>query len=95
MNFNLFQAQIENKMSTIDNVIEMLTNIIGNDAPPGVEDAQPSEETPRYRKGNSESDHSLNDKSSNDDSEPEKLKTKVIESMRQRSRAKEETVGYV
>lgn len=93
------QAQIENKMSTIDNVIEMLTNIIGNDAPPGVDDPEDDAEKGKKRKkdarkrrkrSNSSDDqeNSAGD-SSNDD---EKLKTKVIESIKQRSKAKEETV---
>lgn len=72
-------------MATIDNVIEMLTNIIGVDAPPGV-DPEDSGAMHRDRKISGGAD------SSNDDSEPEKLKTKVIESMKQRSKAKEASV---
>lgn len=93
------QSQIEKKMSTIDNVIEMLTNIIGVDAPPGVdpEDAGDGGEKKKRakrdgKKRNKRSDDENSDhvSSNDDDSEPEKLKTKVIESMKQRSKAKEE-----
>lgn len=77
-------------MSTIDNVIEMLTNIIGVDAPPGVEPEEDSAEPGGERKRRNKKNNAGNE-SSNDDSEPEKLKSKVIESMKQRSRAKEET----
>lgn len=99
------QAQIENKMSTIDNVIEMLTNIIGKDAPepppPGHEEdmLMGGESKKRKKEGGSKKrrkksvssdNHSSGQSSNDEDSESEKLKTKVIESMKQRSRAKEE-----
>lgn len=81
-------------MSTIDNVIEMLTNIIGKEPdPPGVERTKKKEGKKRRKKSassSSSSGSSNEDQEEDDDSEPEKLKTKVIESMKQRSRAKEE-----
>lgn len=85
-------------MSTIENVIEMLTNIIGNDAPPGVDPEEAAGDGDKGKKRKKDSRRRRRDggdnsdsESSNDDSEPEKLKTKVIESMKQRSKAKEES----
>ena len=80
-------------MATIDNVIEMLTNIIGVDAPPGVDPEDPQPDDKRNKKGKDKRKRKSSDSESSgdDDSEPEKLKTKVIESMKQRSKAKEGT----
>lgn len=91
-------------MSTIDNVIEMLTNIIGVDDPPGVDPEEPPSEKGAGKRRKKEGgkkrrkrsdDENSEGESSNDDSEPEKLKTKVIESMKQRSKAKEGTAVLV
>lgn len=68
------QAQIENKINTIDNVIDMLCGIIGNEKSPSLSpkkiSAPAREETKENRKS--------------EDSSPERLKTKVIESLKKK-----------
>lgn len=83
-------------MSTIDNVIEMLTNIIGKDEveppPPGEEEPENKKKSKKRdgskRKRKKGGDSSEEDSKDSSDSEPEKLKTKVIESMKQRKEEK-------
>lgn len=66
--------QIENKISTIENVIDMLTGIIGTEKSPSPAPLSPVP-------ANKSKPRSPSAKSDND-STPERLKTKVIESLK-------------
>lgn len=66
--------QIENKISTIENVIDMLTGIIGTEKSPSPVPLSPvpaKKSKPRTPSAKSDNDSS-----------PERLKTKVIESLK-------------
>lgn len=75
------QAQIENKISTMVNVIDMLTGIIRDKetASPSstMKQAPPEARSPSMKKRKKQ-----RSSSKSDDSSPERLKTKVIESLK-------------
>ncbi|GAB0094945.1 hypothetical protein DMENIID0001_102710 [Sergentomyia squamirostris] len=64
------QSQIQNKLGTIENVIDMLSGIIG------------TEKTPSPPMSGSKAKGKAGKESDSDESEPEKLKNKVIQSMK-------------
>lgn len=88
------QLQIENKIKTIENVIEMLTSIIGNDESPPPPSSAPAAlpvvgmtttTTTMGRRSPSPSPSIKMAKThikSDEDSSPERLKSKVIESLK-------------
>ncbi|XP_055378225.1 zinc finger matrin-type protein CG9776 [Condylostylus longicornis] len=75
------QGQIQKKINTIENVLDMLNGIIGeDDKKDNLTEKQKSESSDSSPSSSSSSSSSESD----DDSSPERLKTKVIESMKSR-----------
>lgn len=86
--FKIFQAQILNKIKTIENVTDMLRGIIGDDeSPPPSKPPSPKPEPTvtdsKDNMGKSSNKKSKKKESETDsDSSPERLKNKVMESLR-------------
>lgn len=79
------KAEIEHKIKTIDNVIDMLTGIIRDkQSRSAVSTVSPVKHEPSEVEASTPKKGKKRDSPKSDDSSPERLKTKVMESMKKK-----------